>query len=216
MSEYVSPRISVHGDGISTFAGYTDPTQSYYSERTAKTSGFDSADGTWWMKLTKMLGGSFVGNGAAHGSYVSMTAQYPAFLPGRIRRLANGDVSPEIILVYTGINDVIDNIEVEPFRRDYVKMIENLKKFFPEAEIWCGTLVKSKGPILYEMIKENDLDNIEVYNEIIRDCVKETGVKLADLAAQGVAYESFNRLHPDEAGMTTFAEAWYKNLKGEI
>ena len=216
MSEYVSPRISAHGDGISTFAGYTDPTQSYYSERTAKTSGFDSADGSWWMKPTKMLGGSFVGNGAAHGSYVSMTAQYPAFLPGRIRRLASGDVSPEIILVYTGINDVIDNIEVEPFRRDYVKMIENLKKFFPEAEICCGTLVKSKGPILYEMIKENDLDNIEVYNEIIRNCVKETGGKLADLAAQGGAYESFNRLHPNEAGMTTFAEAWCKNLKGEI
>lgn len=216
MSEYVSPRISVHGDGISTFAGYTDNTLSYYSERSAKTSGFETAEGTWWMKVVKSMGGSFVGNGAAHGSYVSMTAQYPAFLPGRIRKLAAGDVTPEIILVYTGINDVIDNIEVEPFRRDYAKMIENLKKFFPEAEIWCGTLVKSKGPILYEMIKEADLDNIEIYNEIIRDCVKEAGVKLADLAAQGVAYESFNRLHPDEAGMTTFAEAWAKNLKGEI
>ena len=64
--------------------------------------------------------------------------------------------------------------------------------------------------------KNSWVDHIEVYNEIIRDCVKEAGVKLADLAAQGVTYESFNRLHPDEAGMTTFAEAWVKNLKGEI
>ena len=216
MSEYTSPRISVHGDGISTFEGYTDKTLSYYSERTAKTSGFETAEGTWWMKATKMMGGSFVGNGSALSSYVSMTAQYPAFLPGRIRKLAAGDVTPEIIMVYTGINDVIDNIEVEPFRRDYAKMIENLKKFFPEAQIWCGTLVKAKNAALYEMIKEDALDNIDVYNEIIRDCVKEAGVKLADLAAQGVAYESFNRLHPDEAGMTTFAEAWVKNLKGEI
>ena len=216
MSEYTSPRISVHGDDISTFAGYTDNNLSYYSERTAKTAGFGTAEGTWWMQVTKMMGGSFVGNGASQNSYVSMTAQYPAFLPGRIRKLAAGDVTPEIIMVYTGINDVIDNSEEEPFRRDYAKMIENLKKFYPEAQIWCGTLVKSKGPVLYEMVKPETLDNIEYYNNIIRDCVKEGGVNLADLAAQGVAYESINLIHPNAQGMTTFAEAWVKNLKGEI
>lgn len=216
MPEYVSPRISVHGDGISTFAGITDKTMSYYFDRSSATSGFSTADGTWWMKTVAALGGSLVGNGSAHGSYVSMTGQYPAFLPGRIRRLQEGDVTPEIILVYTGINDVIDNSEKEPFRRDYAKMLENLKKFFPEAEIWCGTLVKGQGPVLYEFIHPEDLDNIEVYNKIIRECVAEAGCKLADLAAQGVTYESINLLHPNEAGMTTLANAWIKNLKGEV
>ncbi len=215
MSQHASPRISVHGDGISTFAGVTDKTLSYYFDRSAATSGFSTPDGTWWMKTVHMLGGSFVGNGSAHGSYVSMTGQYPAFLPGRIRKLQDGDVTPELILVYTGINDVIDNSELEPFRRDYAKMLENLKKFFPEAEIWCGTLIKGTGPVLYEMVKPHDLDNIEVYNDIIRDCVKEAGCKLADLAAQGVTYESINLLHPNEVGMTTLAKAWVKNLKGE-
>lgn len=146
MSQHASPRISVHGDGISTFAGVTDNTLSYYFDRSSATSGFSTADGTWWMKTVQLMGGSFVGNGSAHGSYVSMTGQYPAFLPGRIRKLQDGDVTPELILVYTGINDVIDNIELEPFRRDYAKMLENLKSSSPRRKSGAAPWSRAKAP----------------------------------------------------------------------
>lgn len=61
----------------------------------------------------------------------------------------------------------------------------------------------------------NELENLEPYNEIIRECVKETGCHLVDLAAQGVTYSSTDGIHPDKDGMVTFAEAWLKTLQGK-
>ena len=49
MSQHASPRISVHGDGISTFAGVTDNTLSYYFDRSSATSGFSTADSQYFF-----------------------------------------------------------------------------------------------------------------------------------------------------------------------
>jgi lysophospholipase L1-like esterase len=57
--------------------------------------------------------------------------------------------------------------------------------------------------------------NVEAYNQVIRECVQDSGCHLADLAAAGVTYDTVNGLHPNKDGMTEFAEGWVKILQGK-
>ncbi|MFR6379230.1 MAG: hypothetical protein ACLUNZ_04865 [Evtepia sp.] len=46
MSQATAPKISILGDGISTFEGYTPRVGSFYSPSYASYSGFNTAEGT--------------------------------------------------------------------------------------------------------------------------------------------------------------------------
>ncbi|MCI5690383.1 MAG: SGNH/GDSL hydrolase family protein [Clostridiales bacterium] len=215
MSQTTAPKISILGDGISTFAGYTLPVASIYSPSYASYSGFDTAEGTWWMQAIQKVGGVFLRNSSSAGSYVSYKGHYSAALPGRIRVLATETEKPDVVLVYTGLNDAANDIELTDFRRDYLEMLHNLRRFYPEAQIWVGTLCRGREPILNRpyFIEPEHLENFAPYNEIIRECAQEVGVQVADFAADGVTYESVNGVHPTRDGMVEFADAWAAILK---
>lgn len=215
MSQATAPKISVLGDGISTFAPYTPMVASIYSASYVSYSGFDTVEGTWWMQAIQKVGGEFLMNNSFTGSYVSYTGHYSAALPGRIRSLATEEASPDHILVYTGTNDAANSVDLEVFRRDYLEMIHNLQKFYPNAQIWLGTLCRGEAPILNRpyFIEPECLENFAPYNEVIRQCAQETGVHVADLAAKGVTFETVNGVHPTRDGMVTFADAWADILK---
>ena len=131
MSQMTAPKISVLGDGISSFEGYVPRQASFTPPSYVSYSGFDSPEGTWWMQLTKLLGGEFLANNAYAGSHVSYAGHYSACLPRRIRDLATEDASPDIILVYAGINDVAHSIDLDKFQRDYREMLDSLKSSTP-------------------------------------------------------------------------------------
>jgi lysophospholipase L1-like esterase len=215
MSQASSPRISILGDGISTFASVTGKLGAFYSETYRSYCGFDTPDATWWMQVVEKLGGTFVANNSSHGSYISYVGQYPAFLNGRIRKLATEDATPDMILLYSGINDATNDVPLDAFKRDYTQALTNLKKFYPDAQVWCGTLCVGQPPADGRpyLVPPEAFQNIEPYNEVIRECVKEAGCNLADLAAQGTTYSTVNGLHPDKAGMVEFADGWLKILK---
>lgn len=77
MSQATAPKISILGDGISTFEGYTPKVGSFYSPSYASYSGFNTAEGTWWMQAIEQLGGRFLCNNSFTGSYVCYTATIP-------------------------------------------------------------------------------------------------------------------------------------------
>ena len=212
MSQMTAPKISVLGDGISSFEGYVPRQASFYSPSYVSYSGFDSPEGTWWMQLTKLLGGEFLANNAYAGSHVSS-----ACLPRRIRSLATEDASPDIILVYAGINDVAHSIDLDKFQRDYREMLDSLKKFHPDAQIWVGTIVVGKECEPY-YLDPVPLKKRGEYNAIIHQCVEEAGdrVHLVDLSSIDGVYETVNGTHPNKKGMTTFAQAWYEAMKDSI
>jgi lysophospholipase L1-like esterase len=217
MSQATSPRISILGDGISTFAGVTAKVGSFYSETYRSYSGFGTAEGTWWMQVVHKLGGSLVANNSSHGSYISYVGQYPALLNGRIRTLATEEATPEMILLYSGINDATNDVPLDAFRRDYTETLTKLKKFYPDAEVWCGTLCLGRPPVDNRpyLVPPEAFGNVEAYNQVIRECVQDSGCHLADLAAAGVTYDTVNGLHPNKDGMTEFAEGWVKILQGK-
>ncbi|WP_454939953.1 SGNH/GDSL hydrolase family protein [Evtepia sp.] len=218
MSQMTAPKISVLGDGISSFEGYVPRQASFYSPSYVSYSGFDTPDGMWWMQLTKMLGGEFLANSAYAGSHVSYAGHYSACLPRRIRSLATEEASPDIILVYSGINDVNHSIELDKFQRDYTEMLDSLKKFHPNAQIWAGTLTVGKEPAGPYYLDPVALEKRGEYNDIIRQCVAAAGdrVHLVDLSPVEGVYETVNGTHPNKQGMITFAEAWYKVMKDAI
>ena len=217
MSQMTAPKISVLGDGISSFEGYVTLQSSFYYTSYVYYSVFDSPEGTWWMQLTKLLGGEFLANNAYAGSHVSYAGHYSACLPRRIRSLATEDASPDIILVYAGINDVAHSIDLDKFQRDYREMLDSLKKFHPDAQIWVGTIVVGKECEPY-YLDPVPLKKRGEYNAIIHQCVEEAGdrVHLVDLSSIDGVYETVNGTHPNKKGMTTFAQAWYEAMKDSI
>ena len=193
MSQATAPKISILGDGISTFEGYTPRVGSFYSPSYASYSGFNTAEGTWWMQAIEQLGGRFLCNNSFTGSYVCYTGHYSAALPGRIRTLATETEKPDVIFIYTGLNDAANAVPTDLFQRDYEEMLSRVQKFFPEAKVWVGTLM--------------------VGDALIRDCAKKFGVNVADLAELHSSYETVNGLHPNKKGMTQFAALWLEAMK---
>ncbi|MDD7288704.1 MAG: SGNH/GDSL hydrolase family protein [Clostridiales bacterium] len=221
MSQNSAPRISILGDGTCSFGGVSLPrgiAAAYlYSERYLSYSGFNTVEGTWWHQLAEKMGGSVLISNGVLGSYVSIKGLYAACLNGRIRSLATEEASPDLVLIYTGMTDVANDIPLDAFQRDYAEMLTKVKKFHPDAQIWCGTLFLGQPPAPNHMyyFEPETLTNAEEYNQVIRDCVKEAGVNLADFAAQGFTCSTVDGHHPDKEGMTAFADAWLKNIKGE-
>ena len=209
--------ISILGDDRSTFEGVTPKIGSFYSPSYVSYAGFATPEGTWWMQLTKLLGGEFLANNAYAGSHVSYAGHYSACLPRRIRSLATEDASPDIILVYAGINDVAHSIDLDKFQRDYREMLDSLKKFHPDAQIWVGTIVVGKECEPY-YLDPVPLKKRGEYNAIIHQCVEEAGdrVHLVDLSSIDGVYETVNGTHPNRAGMVTFADGWYQAMAGTV
>lgn len=215
MSQMTAPKISVLGDGISSFEGYVPRQASFYSPSYVSYSGFDSPEGTWWMQLTKLLGGEFLANNAYAGSHVSYAGHYSACLPRRIRSLATGGCQPRHHSVYAGINDVAHSIDLDKFQRDYREMLDSLKKFHPDAQIWVGTIVVGKECEPY-YLDPVPLKKRGEYNAIIHQCVEEAGdrVHLVDLSSIDGVYETVNGTHPNKKGMTTFGASVVRGHEG--
>lgn len=71
---------------------------------------------------------------------------YSAALPGRIRTLATETEKPDVIFIYTGLNDAANAVPTDLFQRDYEEMLSRVQKFFPEAKVWVGTLMVGDAP----------------------------------------------------------------------
>ena len=81
MSQATAPKISILGDGISTFEGYTPRVGSFYSPSYASYSGFNTAEGTWWMQAIEQLGGRFLCNNLFQRDYEEMLSRVQKFFP---------------------------------------------------------------------------------------------------------------------------------------
>ena len=97
-------------------------------------------------------------------------------------------------------------------------MLQKIHRFHPGAEIWAGTLCMGQAPSSGRpyYIEPEHFQNIDAYNTVIRTCVKAEHAHLVDLAAHGVTYETVNGLHPNKAGMITFANAWVDLIKQQM
>ena len=205
--------ISILGDSISTFDGYTPEGFEFYGSWSGLQTGVRSVEDTWWMKVIRALGGKLGSNNSLSGSLVSGRSVTSGTSPKRIAGLSEHGV-PDMILVAMGANDWGFGFLPEEFEGEYSNMIHSLKSAYPDSEIWCATIPDSKvvsdGELFF-----SDVDSHvsrRVYSNIIRRVAQKSEVRLADLEACGREYRSIDGVHPNIEGMSDLAEMWLEYL----
>lgn len=212
MAEYF-PKISILGDSISTFAGYTPSGGVFYAPESAAEIGVSSVEDTWWMRVIHAWQGSLLCNHSWSGSTVCREGLLAACSVHRLRRLSDHGKTPDIILIFTGLNDVALYFPPEDFGREYGEMLQMARDLYPRAGIACGTLLEGyRSCPGYPLFAAFGNSRIAPYNRAIRGAARRSGCLIADLAAQGRGYSSLDGIHPDGEGMRTLAQLWCRCL----
>ena len=226
-SEYKSKKFSILADSISTFSGYNHPDcEIFYDAIRKRESGVLSYSDTWWGRALDRLGAELLINNSFSGSTVTRDKRHEieSYASGdtRIKSLANGALTPDVIMVFMGMNDWLGGAPLYPedaegdihcFSLDYKAMIEKLKREYPSAEIWCLALpARREGEYPDEGRFLRYERHINEFCEVIREVAHEYSVKLIDIYDPERPFETFDGYHPSYRGMATIADA----VLGEI
>lgn len=222
---YFGKNFSILGDSISTLDGFNPRSYKvfYQGENCDRSGVFEMSD-TWWGKVINFFGAELLINNAWSGSRVTMMPGgsidklFPAGISNeRTSGLHIGNVMPDVIIVYLGVNDWANGVPVDcvkdestiqecyrSFSSAYEDMLVKLKRNYPQSEIWCCKLCKTfisnkpsfKFPRYYKGA------DVEKYNDAIGNAARRHGCKTIHLP---VPYDSLDGTHPNAAGMDTIA-----------
>ena len=206
------PYFSVVGDSISTFQAYSPVGAEHYAPDLAGASGVTSVEDTWWMQVIRTLGGVYLSNISISGNTICTEGKMGGFPPRRLRQLTTEGKTPDHILLYAGLNDVMFYIPPAVFQAEYLQLLTNLKQAYPKAQVHCGTLILGEIPGTVNSLR-GIIQRAEPYNAIIRQAVAETGYHLVDLAALKKRYHALDAFHPDRNGMAQLAQLWLRAMK---
>ena len=246
--KYKGKKISIVGDSISTFTGYIPDGYEVYYTPDKENSDVHSVGDTWWGILFEKLGAELLVDNAYSGSMVSRYPLQKRLFPSassdeRTSALHRGGERPDVIIIYIGINDwneclLPDREHVYPedtrpaeyrerddviedefyFDSAYAMMLDKLKKNYPEAEIFCSTVCRTKLNVPpYDILpdcREHGY-SLTLFNDIIRKTAAETGCKLLDLDGYNMPYDSADGYHPTKKGMEMMAEMMYEEMTRE-
>lgn len=204
--DYQNKRFCVLGDSISTFAGYTPAEAVFYNSYMQRITGVTSVDQTWWMQTINHFGGVLGVNNSYSGSTVYGTRPTSGNSDERTQALgAEGE--PDVILINLGGNDCAFGLKLKEFARYYRRMLRKLTTLYPNAEIWCATLMKGR-------IIEGGVPFFNAESAIIREpyediIIKESAAAGCRLAQLGRGeYEAIDGAHPTLNGMNYIAQCW--------
>lgn len=229
--KYRRKHISVIGDSISTLCGYNpDRYTVFYNKAACFVAGITGAESTWWGRVIDSLGGQLLVNNSFSGSQVARIPDSAKIFPSgcspeRTGGLHKGDMLPDIIICFIGMNDFgrgtpltekeAENAPLCSFAEAYNRMILDIKKNYPAAEVWLCTLLpayKQFDPSFTfpNTIKQHTLED---YNRIIRQIAKENDFcRLIDLFAYHTPYDSIDGGHPSATGMATITDCFLQEL----
>ena len=217
--------VSIIGDSISTYFGFTDfgyPV--YYTAEQAQLNGIQSVDDMWWKRVMDSIGGQLCVNNSYSGSLVTGAVRSAACSEERCSGLAN-ECSPDIVLIYIGTNDRgwgvcagdDDDDGTDTFYGSYRTMLRRIKANYPQAKIVCGTLLWAYVDGFGESKYRDKLPFFaEEINDAIRRAAQKEGCFVADIASYNEQYETLDYCHPTKEGHNTIARLWLKAMKDII
>lgn len=208
-------KISILGDSISTFSGYTPASGVFYDSYVQQETGVMSVEDTWWMQVIRALNGELGVNNSIAGSMVSGNLSTSAMSDERIDTLGEKGI-PDIILVSAGCNDWGFCVLPEEFESAYQLMLHKLKEKYPHTDIWCCTLPEGKNPEGTLFFYVEGTISKRIYSAIIRDCVQKAELHLADFEEYSKEYETVDGVHPNKSGMNTLAAMWIDEMKKQL
>ncbi|MGL9877969.1 GDSL-type esterase/lipase family protein [Enterococcus sp. DIV0240d] len=223
----ITKKISFLGDSITTYAGYipTGNVAFYPSSGAIK-----DVNLTWWKKLIDKSSGKLelLVNNSWSGSRVTTTGGTDSSGITRAELLDNQTDSPDIIIVYMGVNDFNNNVPIgtfdgssalpnvtTTFGEAYGILLNKVVNKYPTAKVYCATIpINSRGP--YPRTNTNG-DTLASYNDRIRKIGESFGADILDFARAGFNHVSAanftsDGLHPNESGMTIMYDKARKAL----
>lgn len=239
ISKFANKKFAIIGDSISTFSGWIP--SGYENNYPRDGSDVTEVGHCWWFQLLQKLGiedpvsETNIKNVAWSGSTVSVYSGYSsgtakaACNDARINDInANGFV-PDIVICYIGCNDWGLNVPIgdwnyesvigsgsTTFAHAYAEMLHKLHVKFPNARVFCCTLLDDKkdnrdkiGPNMYPSINNAGVA-IARFNETIKNVAMALSCDVIDLNCCGINYENLDALtsdglHPNKAGQELIA-----------
>ena len=224
--------VSILGDSISTFTGYIPETNATYYN--GSNCGVSHVNQTWWKRVLHRCGFELNKNNSWSGAMVSGGAGSSGTV--RANQLDNG-TSPDVILVYLGINDFNSGKElgsydgkgviptsVTTFREAYAVMLNTIQKTYKNAKIYAMTLVPDQRTNADVTSPEVNTKGVYLteYNDAIREIANALCVEVIDTACCGINYNNaaeymgdYNEglfLHPNANGHKLIAQKVIKTL----
>ena len=199
-------RFSILGDSFSTYPGYVPPatndTWPYYYQ-----IGVTSVEQMWWRQMADALNWTLEVNNSFSGSLVCNMNYNNYYGPysflNRMYDLGN----PEVILVFGGTNDIVDEA---PFG-DYIYWD------WTDEEL-CG--YRPALACLLSRLSESYPDAVVIFMadvELGDQFIQSTHTICDFFGARCVDLEGIEKdwKHPSAAGMTTIAEIMVEAIRGE-
>lgn len=234
-SVYKDKKLSIMGDSISTFRDYIPDGNSVYY--TGSNCGVATVEDTWWKKTMNALGMTLCVNQSWSGS--SVTDCKDAYgensyghTDHRTSNLHNETANPDVIIVYIGTNDLITSscavgsydgtsntipTDVTTFREAYAIMLNKITTNYPEAKLYCCTLI----PNGYDSPIEN-MSRYTAFNKAIREVGTAFLAEIIELSACGVNVNAIDTylgdgvLHPNAKGHSLIANQVIKTLDAGV
>ncbi len=216
---------SLMGDSISTFVG-TQPEgyRVHYDYENMQKNALRYIRDTWWAQTISHFSGRLCVNNSYAGSCVAGKHPFSGNSPKRTGLLHNGNIAPDIILIYMGIKDFGRGVPIKrkyfSFRKNplyfedaYALMITRIKNNYPTSRIICGTIARTYHAKINNWQFPEKFSGIalEDYNESIRFLVQKYKCELVDL--RYVYYETLDGTHPTLKGHEELAEGWISGLE---
>ncbi len=224
-SVYKGKFVSILGDSISTFEGYIPSDNAVYY--TGSNAGVRSVEDTWWKKLINALDMELYINNSWSGSRVTTTNGDAS--AGCMSRCENLGDTPDVIIVYLGINDFNNDVAIgsyngtgtfptntTTFREAYAIMLNKILSKYSSAEVWVCTLpyCERNGNISFPETNDNGT-LLKEYNDAIRELANLFNVKVLEHAKCGLTYHNMHiymgdyssgsGLHPNAYGHSLIA-----------
>ncbi len=215
MNAYSGKRFCVLSNSVSTYEGYTPASAVFYDAYYQSISGVTSVNDTWWMQVINRLGGVLGINDSYSGSTVYGTQPTAGCSDLRIAALGKNG-TPDVILIYMGGNDWRFNILPERFSNAYRTMLSKLTQFYPNAEIWCATLLQGhKVDNTIPAFRTAKVHHPQrLYSDLIRKEVSAAGCHIADLGES--TYPASDGVHPTREGMCLLAQRWLRAIENTL
>lgn len=231
ISRWAGKKVSICGDSISTFTGYIPE---YYSKYYPENGEIKEVKDTWWMQVVERTGMELCRNASYSGSTVSGQSQDNhdgRFGCGnqRMADLAGTDGSlPDVIIILMGANDLLNDIpigsydgvsaveedNIENFCEAYALMLDKMKTWYPDAEIYCCTVAEvSRWNDAGEKFPFMNVHSLTAkdYNAWIKAIAEAKGVDIIDVYNCGLTFDDAREYtsdgtHPNIAGAKLIAD----------
>ena len=228
INNYQNKYFSILGDSISTLDGYNPVGNAvFYDGGNKRLANIYAPEDTWWGKVIDTLGGKLLVNDSWSGSLVCKHPDCEIESYGcsdaRTASLGIGDVAPDVVMVFMGLNDfgwamrpmpTAEENGLSVFFVAYETMLAKLKTHYPNAEVWCLTLpvgaMAGEPGFVPPLVRGGW--HLGDYCRVIRECARESGCTLVDIFHPSDPYDTIDGYHPTASGMKTIAEAVLRTI----